>query len=134
WRRLRDADVVLDVVAGEIVREAPERARYSALGWIQEWLPPDMPIYPPGPKAPLLVWTCTRPAVRRPNSAGSAPVISSTELAKRGLKPPLWPNRLTPSGKAMPLMRYCTLACSLRTWSTPDCAESCVTPGACKRI
>ena len=26
WRRLRDADVVLDVVAGEIVVEAPERA------------------------------------------------------------------------------------------------------------
>src|SRR6266700_2850342 len=37
----------------------------------------------------------------------------------------------TPSGNRMPLMRYCTLPCSLRTWIWPLAAESWVTPGAC---
>ncbi len=73
---------------------------------------------------------CRRqPAVRRPNCAGSAPVISArlpTMPVSR-----IWPNEPTPSGSMMPLMRYCTLACSLRTCSSPDAAESWVTPGAC---
>jgi hypothetical protein len=43
----------------------------------------------------------------------------------------IWPKPPTPSGSAMPLMRYCRLACSLRTCSSPLAAESCDTPGAC---
>jgi len=39
------------------------------------------------------------------------------------------PKPLTPSGSMMPLMRTCTLACSLRTWKLPPAAESWVTPG-----
>ncbi len=38
---------------------------------------------------------------------------------------------VTPSGSMTPLMRNCTLAWSLRTWSKPEAAESCDTPGAC---
>ena len=44
------------------------------------------------------------------------------------------PKPVTPSGSMMPLMRTCTLACSLRTWKLPLAAESCVTPGACRSI
>ena len=43
----------------------------------------------------------------------------------------IWPNAPTPSGSMMPLMRYCRLACSLRTCSSPLAAESCDTPGTC---
>ena len=69
------------------------------------------------------------PAVRRPNCAGSAPVISAMLPAK--LVSRTWPKPEMPSGNVMPLMRYCTLACSLRTWMSPLTALSCETPGAC---
>src|SRR5262249_6141282 len=42
-----------------------------------------------------------------------------------------WPNAPRPSGSRMPLIRYDTLACSLRTWRFPLAAESCETPGNC---
>src|SRR6516162_3368992 len=72
----------------------------------------------------------TMPAVRRPYCAGSAPVIKlklPTKLESRN-----WPNAPSPSGSRMPLMRYDTLACSLRTCRFPLAAESLVTPGSCR--
>ncbi len=45
------------------------------------------------------------PAVRRPYSAGNAPVIRLSEEISRGLK--VWLKTLMPSGRMMPLMRYC---------------------------
>ena len=47
--------------------------------------------------------------------------------------PRTWPKPDMPSGKVMPLMRYCTLACSLRTWMSPLTMLSCETPGACSK-
>ncbi|UGY17276.1 hypothetical protein HAP48_0007580 [Bradyrhizobium septentrionale] len=69
------------------------------------------------------------PAVRRPYCAGSAPV-NSAMLPTMPVSM-IWPKAPTPSGSMMPLMRYCRLACSLRTCSSPLAAESCETPGAC---
>ena len=50
----------------------------------------------------------TRPVVRMPNSAGSAPVTS----AMLPIKPvsSTLPKPVTPSGSITPLMRNCTLA------------------------
>ena len=91
-----------------------------------------MPTLPPCcSELPLGVWISTMPAVRRPNCAGSAPVISARLPTK--LVPRTWPKPEMPSGKMMPLMRYCTLACSLRTWMSPLTALSCETPGACSK-
>src|SRR6516225_8798842 len=72
----------------------------------------------------------TMPAVRRPYCAGRAPVIRlklPTKLESRN-----WPNAPRPSGSRMPLIRYDTLACSLRTCRFPLAAESLVTPGSCR--
>jgi hypothetical protein len=74
------------------------------------------------------------PVVRRPYSAGSAPVRSVIELARRGLSPPLWPKRVAPSGSAIPLTRYWMLPICSRTWMLPALEESWLTPGACSRM
>jgi len=71
-----------------------------------------------------------RPDVRRPYSAGSAPVISD-RLPTKAVSS-TWLKPETPSGRMMPLILYCTLACSLRTWIWPLATESWVTPGACR--
>ena len=70
------------------------------------------------------------PAVRRPYSAGKAPVISCIESTKRVLRS--CPKKLTPSGMMTPSMRYCTFRCSLRTWIPPLAALSWSTPGICR--
>jgi hypothetical protein len=106
--------------------------RYSALGWSQDWLPPYIATEPPGSSAPLLVWMSKMPVVRRPNSAGSAPVSSVIELASRGLSPPPAPKRVAPSGSTMPLSRYWMLPICSRTWMLPALEESWLTPGACR--
>ena len=77
----------------------------------------------------LRVVMSTRPTVRMPYSAGSAPVTSDM-LPIRAVSRTL-PKPVTPSGSITPLMRNCTLAWSLRTWIEPLAAESCDTPGAC---
>ena len=69
------------------------------------------------------------PVVRKPYSAGSAPVRSVIELASRGLSPPLCAKRVAPSGRTIPLMRYWTLPICSRTWMPPALEESWVTPG-----
>ena len=80
-------------------------------------------------KASALVWMSRTPAVRRPYCAGNAPVIKA-RLPTMPVSM-ICPNAPTPSGSMMPLMRYCRLACSLRTCSSPLAAESCDTPGTC---
>src|SRR3974390_3248426 len=72
----------------------------------------------------------TMPAVRRPYCAGRAPVIRLK--LPRKLESRNCPNAAGPSGSRMPLMRYDTLACSLRTCRFPLAAESLVTPGSCR--
>ena len=57
---------------------------------------------------------------------------SVTDSASRGLRPPLWPNSVAPSGSATPLMRYWMLPIWFRTWIPPTLDASWVTPGACK--
>ncbi len=71
----------------------------------------------------------TRPIVRKPYSAGSAPVTS--DILPINAVSRMLPKPVTPSGSITPLMRNCTLAWSLRTWIAPLEAESCDTPGAC---
>ena len=59
-------------------------------------------------KMSLRVVMSTKPTVRKPYSAGSAPVTSEMlpiKLVSRKL-----PKPVTPSGKNTPLMRNCTLA------------------------
>ena len=75
------------------------------LGWNVPWLPPYRDTAPPGSSVPLLVLMSMMPAVRRPYSEGNAPVISFSEEISRGLSD--CPNALMPSGRMMPLSRYC---------------------------
>ena len=69
------------------------------------------------------------PAVRRPYSAGSAPVINFKEEISHGLN--VWLKTLMPSGRMMPFNRYCRSLWSARTWICPK--ESWTTSGACSR-
>ena len=80
----------------------------------------------PGLVVPDLTPMSTTPAVRRPYCAGSAPVSSDSELAKRGDR--IWLNSASPSGNCTPSSRYCRLPWSPRTWTWPK--PSCTTPGA----
>ena len=61
----------------------------------------------PGLVVPDLTPMSTTPAVRRPYCAGSAPVSSEIELAKRGDR--IWLKSASPSGNCTPSSRYCRL-------------------------
>ncbi len=91
------------------------------------WLPPYTESVPPGRSIPLRVVKSMIPAVRSPYSAGSAPVIRLIEEINRGSRD--CPKTLIPSGRMIPLRRYCRPLCSPRTWNCPN--ESWVTSGAC---
>ena len=81
---------------------------YSKLGWMVPWLPPYRLTLPELLKMSLRVVMSTRPTVRIPNSAGSAPVIS--DMLPIRLVSNMLPKPVTPSGSMTPLMRNCTFA------------------------
>ena len=56
----------------------------------------------------LRVVMSTKPTVRKPYSAGSAPVMS--EMLPMISESKMVPKPVTPSGSITPLMRNCTLA------------------------
>ena len=128
--RILDAEIAGEAAAGdEIFRVAGPAAVFEARREGAEAAAVDADAAALLQALPLLVWMSTTPAVRRPYCAGSAPVISAR--LPTNLVSSTWPKPEMPSGRVMPLMRYCTLACSLRTWISPLAAESWVTPGAC---
>ena len=113
-RRIFQPDIALEETPGDEVLRLPggaavfdarrERAPTAAVD-------ADLPVLL---KASLRVQISSTPEVRRPNCGGSAPVISDMFPIKAVSRKV--PKPLTPSGSMMPLMRTCTLACSLRTW------------------
>ena len=128
--RIFDAEVAGEAAAGEeIFRGCRPAAVFEARRDRAEAAAIDADAAALFERVAALVWISTTPEVRSPNCAGSAPVISAR--LPMNLLSRTWPKPEMPSGKVMPLMRYCTLPCSLRTWISPLAAESCVTPGAC---